>query len=290
MAKRRRGKSRKNQTNPAPPQDQEAAGAGAGRWKGVRAWLAGILSAVIIAAVGVVFATWFNARGLEAIDKVGGEPAIKIGHVALEYSKRDIALREPVTDARERAILLGTGAADSQRNAVLTRHQRALLDHADITVVLIGNRTSLRIVDIEPRVLTREPVSDGALAFLSTAGEVDTIELAADLDAPAPRFTTVKDRDVSYFRKKQIDLKWNEPVTLSLSVTGKKRYYEFDFLVTVLAEDRIEKIEVKAPDKGPFRLTGFAGSYRSYYDGTANGDWRPISQDEACTRRKLEGC
>ncbi|MBB3733855.1 hypothetical protein [Nonomuraea dietziae] len=241
---------------------------------------------MIIAVIGVVFTAWFNARGPDVFDKIGGEPPIKIGHVDIDYSERDIALREPVTDTRERAILLGEGASDSQRDAVLARHHRAPLDHASVTVVLIGNRTNLRIVDIEPRVLARKPVSDGALAFLSTAGEADTVELAADLDAAAPRFTTTKDRNASYFRKKQIDLKRDERVTLSLTVVGKKAYYEFDFLVTALAEDRTEQIEIKGPDKGSFRLTGRADAYRSYYDY----GWRPISHDQVCARRKFEGC
>ena len=291
MAKKRRGKSVKPMTAPArPPEDQEAGQAGTGRGKAAWAWLGGILGAVVVTAFGVVFTTWFNARGPEVLDELGSGPVIGIGHVAVDQTARDVALREPVTDPVERAVLVGTGTIEEKRNAVLDRHHGAPLDHTSIKVVLVGKRTGVRIIDIEPRVLDRQAVSDGALAFLSSAGEVETVELAADLDAPAPRFTAAKDPDESYFKKKQIDLKQGELVTLSLTVTGKKAYYEFDFLVTALAGDRVSKVEIKAPGNGPFRLTGFADAYRAYYAGSSSGSWQLISPAEACERRKLEGC
>ncbi|SEU34698.1 hypothetical protein SAMN05421811_112101 [Nonomuraea wenchangensis] len=84
--------------------------------------------------------------------------------------------------------------------------------------------------------------------------------MAANLDRPAPRFTA--GGDIPYFRKKQIDLKRDEPVTLSLSFTGRKAYYEFDLRAIVLAYGRTEEIVIR-PDGGPFRLTGEAARYRS---------------------------
>ncbi|WP_285780606.1 hypothetical protein [Microtetraspora sp. NBRC 13810] len=256
-------------------------------------WLAGILSAVIIAAVGVVFTAWFNARGSDTVDRIGGEPPIKVGHVAVDYAEQDAVLRKPVTDPGDRAALLGN-ASGSRRDAVLARHRWAPLEKADVTVVLIGNRSSLRIVDIKPRVLVREPVSDGALLIHTPAGEVGTIELAADLDDPAPRFATAEDLDISYFRKKQIDLKRDERVTLVMSITGTAAYYEFDLLVTVLAEDRTEQLTIKGPDTSPFRVTGTADAYRAYYTVSPAGGWQPISRDRACAIerkiQKVEGC
>ncbi|TMR92041.1 hypothetical protein [Nonomuraea basaltis] len=256
----------------------------------MRTWLAGILSAVIIAVIGVVFTTWFNARGPDTFDRISGEPPIKVGHVAVEYSARDTALREPVTDPGERAALLGN-ASGSRRDTVMARHHRALLDRTNVTVVLIGNRSSLRIVDIKPRVLARKPVSDGALLVDSPAGEVDTVELCANLDRPASHFAIAEDLDTSYFRKKQIDLKRDERVTLSMSISGKKAYYEFDLLVTVLAEDRTEQITIKGPDRGPFRVTGVPDDYRAYYAKSTFGGWRPVSRAQAYAMlRKVEGC
>ncbi|MBN6058356.1 hypothetical protein JYK22_40930, partial [Nonomuraea sp. RK-328] len=183
----------------------------------MRTWLAGIVSAVIVAAVGVVFTAWFNARGSDTVESISGEPPIKVGHVAVDYAAQDTTLREAVTDPADRAVLLSS-ASGSRRDTVMARHDRAPLETADLTVVLVGNRSSLRIVDIQPRVLGRKPVSDGALFIYTPPGEAATIELAAYLDKPAPRFTSPEDPNISYFRKKQIDLKRDERVTLSMTV------------------------------------------------------------------------
>ncbi|MEO3888383.1 hypothetical protein [Nonomuraea sp. B5E05] len=259
----------------------------AGGWKAMRTWLAGIVSAVIVAAVGVVFSAWYNASGSDAVDGISGEPPIKVGHVAVDHAAQDTALREAVTDPADRAVLLGS-ASGSRRDAVMARHDRAPLETADLTVVLVGNRSSLRIVDIRPRVLDRKPVSDGALFVYSPAGEAATVELSADLDAPAPRFTSPEDPDISYFRKKQIDLKRDERVTLSLTVTGKAAYYAFDLLITVLAGDRTEQVTVQGPDRTPFRVTGTSSDYHAYYTTSPLGGWQPISRSGACAiERKL---
>lgn len=253
----------------------------------MRTWLAGIAAAVIVAAVGVVFTAWFDASGSDTVDDLSGEPPIKVGHVAVEYAAQDTALREAVTDPADRAALLG-GASGSRRDAVMAGHDWAPLETADLTVVLVGNRSSLRVVDIQPRVLARKPVSNGALFVYNPGGEESAVELSADLDRPAPRFTAPDDPGTPYFRKKQIDLKRGERVTLSMTVTGRAAYYAFDLLVTVLAGDRTEQMTVQGPGGTPFRVTGTAGAYRAYYTTSPLGGWQPISRSGACAiERKL---
>lgn len=271
------GRARRNKSTSAgpdaAPQPQE--GADPARSKGLTAWLAGIVSAVILAAFGVVFNEWYNAHGSDTVERVRGTAAITVGHVAVDYSERDTVLREPVSDPEDRAVMLAAHA-DGRREAVLTRHRMSLIDRMDVTVALTGDRSSLRIVDIEPRILARLPVSEGArLIAVKAGGEVGAVEMSADLDRPVPRFTV--GGGAAYFRKKQIDLKRGEPVTLSLSFTGRKAYYEFDLRVTVLADGRTEEVVVKGPDGGPFRLSGEAGRYRSYYRESSLGGWRPVS-------------
>ncbi|WP_336209186.1 hypothetical protein [Nonomuraea sp. LPB2021202275-12-8] len=256
----------------------------------MRTWLAGILSAVLIAAIGVVFSTWFSARGPDTMDRIGGGPPITVGYVAIDFTGRVSALREAVTDPEGR-VALRASAADATREVVLTRHRRALIDLMNVTVTLVGNRSSLRIVDMKPRILTRGPVSDGARLSASSAGETGTIELAADLDRKAPRFTMAEDPQTPYFRKKQIDLKRDERVTLNMTIAGEKAYYEFDLLLTVLVEDRTEQMVINGPDKTPFRLTGAAKSYRSYYRDSPLGGWEPLSRDQVCEMDpKAKGC
>jgi len=285
MARGRRNNTRKRKP-PATPPKQESEQPESGRWKGLLTWFAGIASAVIIGAVGVVFTAWFNGPGSSAIDKISGGPPVEVAHVAIDYAERPTVLREPVTDPSERALMRTSG---SRREAVLTRHRMALIGDMNATVVLVGNRSSARIVDIEPVIRTRGPVSDGAYLSPITAGEVGTIELHADLDRPAPRFTTSKDRRTPYFRKKQIDLKRDERVTLNLSIRGKKHYYEFDLVATVLAGDRSVEVVIHGPDGGPFRLTGPAKSYRSYYRESNLGGWELVPRDQWCAANR-EGC
>ena len=274
------GKSRRKQ----PAREEH------GGWEAVRAWVAGIAGAVLIAAIGVVFTTWFTSRGTDAIDRISGAPPVTIGHVAIHYDERDIVLREPVTDPEERGILLGRAAAD-ERAALLNRHHGSVTDWMNATVVLVGNRDGLRIVDLKPRILVREPRSDGAFLQANTAGVTDTVELLADLDRPVPRFTTSEDLDVSYFSKKQIDLKRDERITLSISIKGKKAYYEFDLLATVLADDRAEQVVINGPDGTPFRLTGEADAFRSVYTEAPLGGWTPVPAAKVCVMfPKTKGC
>ncbi|MFB4271633.1 hypothetical protein [Nonomuraea sp. GTA35] len=256
---------------------------GPGAWKAARTWVAGVSSAVLIAAVGVVFTAWYTASGTDAVDQIGGKPPLTVGHVEVELDERPLVLREPVTDARDRAILLGKAASDTALAAMLARHHVATIEEMTATVVLVGNRSSLRIIDIEPRVLTRAAPSDGALLVPGGAGETGTVELVADLDRRPVRFTTKEDPGTAYFTKKQIDLKRDEVVTLSLSIVGAKAYYEFDLVATVLTGGRSEEIVINGPGGTPFRLTGPADSYRTEYRRSGGGSWSWTTPDPACT-------
>lgn len=264
----------------APPAEEKPEGGG---WKAARTWVAGIVGAVLVATIGAVFTAWLGSRGTDVIDRVSGAPPVTIGHVAVDTDDRDIALREPVTDPEERRILLGAHATDDERQALLTRHRAAVIDWMNITVVLVGNRSSMRIVDLKPRIVARKSVSDGAyLKAASGSGEVGTVELRADLDKAAPRFVTAKDPGVRYFSTKQIDLTRDERVTLSMTISGTEAYYEFDLLATVLAEERAEQLVINGPGGGPFRLTGGGDTYRSFSTTSSLGGWAPMPAAEAC--------
>lgn len=282
MARRRQGKTRTRGTanKDGNPAQGEASVSG---WKTARTWLAGIVSAVLIAAIGVVFTAWYTASGTDAVDSIGGAPPLTIGHVAVDLRERPLVLREPVTGPQDRATLLGRAVDDADVAAVLARHHVATIEDMNVTVVLTGNRSSLRIIDVRPRVLLRAPPADGALLRQGTAGEVGTVELVADLDRRPIHFAAKKDPRTAYFTKKQIDLKRDERVTLSLSITGKSAYYEFDLVATVLAGDRSEQVVINGPGGVPFRLTGPADSYRSTYSGLEAGGWAPASTDQDCT-------
>ncbi|MEV4895546.1 hypothetical protein AB0K48_39855 [Nonomuraea sp. NPDC055795] len=238
---------------------------------------------MLIAAVGVVFTAWYTASGSDAVEEIGGKPPVTVGHVEVDLDERPLVLREPVTNPRDRAILLGKAASSGDVAAMLARHRVATIGDMTATVVLTGNRSSVRIIDVEPRVLTRAAPSDGALLSPGNAGETGTVELVADLDRRPVRFAAKNDLGTAYFSKKQIDLKRDEVVTLVLSVTGGKAYYEFDLVATVLAGDRSEQIVINGPDGMPFRLTGPADSYRTAYGQTGGGFWLLERPDPGCT-------
>ncbi|MFI6504895.1 hypothetical protein [Nonomuraea typhae] len=254
---------------------------GAGGWTPARTWVAGIVSAVLVATIGVVFTSWYNTAGTDVVDRISGAAPVTIGHVSVETDELPLALRTPVTDQDGRRVLLGAHATPAERQALLTRHKVAPIGRTIITVVLTGRRTSLRIIDVKPRVLARASRSKGAYLGHTFGETLPTVELRSDLDAAAPRFTTRKEPDVRYFGRKQIDLKKDERVTLSLEVTAEQAYYEFDLVATVLAEERAEQIVINGPD-GPFRLTGESRDFRSFYIRSRQDGWVPVPADQVC--------
>ncbi|MEV5498638.1 trypsin-like peptidase domain-containing protein [Nonomuraea fuscirosea] len=249
-------------------------------WKGMLAWLTGIVSVVLIAVIGVVFTGWFNARGADTIDRPSGTGPLAIEHVSINDADRDRALRKAVTDPDDRAVLLGTSS--TAQDALLERYQEAPIGSVEVTVVLVGRVSSMRIVNMRPQILKRWSVSRGACLPRPRQGEVPTVEIAADLDRPSPRFTPKDKPDTSYFRETQIDLKRDERVTFSMTFHAEKAFYEFELVLTVAAGNHDERIVVRAPGGGPFRLTGQSNKgYDAYYTESPLGGLRVVHRD-AC--------
>ncbi|UBU08959.1 hypothetical protein [Nonomuraea gerenzanensis] len=244
--------------------------------RGLVMWVAGIVSAVLAAAAGVVFTGWFNTLGPGVFDEVVSKEPLTVAYVSISDEGPSIALRDPVTSPQDRAILLGRADA-MEEAAFLERHRAAQVGRMVVVAVLSGNRARLRIADVRPRVLEREPVSDSALLNPASAGEEGTIEIAADLDRPVPLFVPLKGRKTPYFQTKQIDLVRDEQVTLAMTLTACEAYYEFEFVATVVSDGRAEEVVIRRPGGLPFRLTGPAREYGVSYDEHPMGGWRPAS-------------
>jgi hypothetical protein len=242
----------------------------------------GFIAALVIMLIGVVFTAWYTARGPDMIDRLTGTPPITIGHVSTDLESQDIALREPVTDPAGRRALLGAHRPPDEWQALLTRHKAAAVGQITVTVVLTGNRSSLRIVEIKPRIKVREPLSDGAFLAVSTEGVTETVAVKANLDETSPRFVTADNPRVRYFSAKQIDLKEDERVTLEMTISAKKAYYEFDLVATVLADEHSEQVVITAPGGSPFQVTGEAETYRSLYTRAQRDAWAPMPQARVC--------
>lgn len=264
---------------PGPPtsdpavRSAEVEPSGETRGRPVLTWVAGIVSAVIITVVGAVFTAWFSSLGPATFDAVSDGLPVKIASVAVEGDPLDLALREPVTTQKDRAILLGQ-PDDAQREAFLERYRAAPVERMEVVVVLEGNRAGLRITDIRPDILHRGPVSDGALLSQATAGEVPAIEVVADLDKRDPRVTTAKNPRTAYFSAKQIDLVRGERTTIHFTVIAHKAYYEFRLVATVVSDGRAERVTITLPGGRPFRVSGKAKEYHTVYDESPMGGWK----------------
>lgn len=273
MPRARRAK--RNRRGPAgPPPGTEAPEEGRRSGRALLTWVAGILSAVIAAVVGVVFTGWFGSLGPGAFDELSGVAApFTVAYVSIRDDP-DLALREPVATARDRAILLGI-PEEGERAEFMERHHAAPVGNVTAIAVLNGNRSSLRIADLRPRILSRGPVSAGALLRPAGAGEAGTIEIRADLDRKAPRFMPVEgnDKDTPYFESQQIDLARDERATLIMTFTARKAYYEFDIVATVVTGDGTEEVVIRGPGDRPFRVTGPAPDYRAEYSESPQGGW-----------------
>ncbi|NJP88793.1 hypothetical protein HCN51_04870 [Nonomuraea sp. FMUSA5-5] len=231
---------------------------------------------MLVAAGGVVFSGWFTSLGTGVFDGLGSREPLTVAYVSIGDDGPDLALRERVTAPHDRAILLGRPDA-AQEESFMERYRAARVGSMVVVAVLSGNRAGLRIADVRPRVLKREPVSDGALLRVTHAGEAGTIEVAADLDERVPRFVPVKGRKTPYFQVKQIDLVRDERVTLAMTLTACEAFYEFEFVATVVSGGRTEQVVIRRPGGLPFRLTGPARKYRSVYGENPLGGWRPTS-------------
>jgi hypothetical protein len=81
MGRARRNKSTSVGRDVAAQRQEGADASDPGRSKGPPAWLAGIVSAVILAAFGVVFTEWYNAHGSDTVERVRGAAPITVSHV-----------------------------------------------------------------------------------------------------------------------------------------------------------------------------------------------------------------
>ncbi|MGA5699852.1 hypothetical protein [Peterkaempfera bronchialis] len=234
----------------------EAAPAGR-QW---RAWLAGVAAAVVAAVLGGIFTGWWGATGPDALRSLTGEPPLHV--IMVRTEEGPLALETPVTAPGERAALL-PGASEEQFGQVVRAHKGAGAGRLDVTVVLEGARGSVRIVDIVPRVRASGSPLTGAYFAPTTAGEVGTVALSADMDAPRPGFSA-GGGSKAYFRQKQIDLARGEQTTVVMSFTARQASYAFDLQVTVSADGKAQTLTLAPQDGGLFRVTGLPRKPQRY--------------------------
>ncbi|MEV4078626.1 hypothetical protein ACGFJC_35820 [Nonomuraea fuscirosea] len=69
-------------------------------------------------------------------------------------------------------------------------------------------------------------------------------------------------------------------MTFSMTFRAEKAFYEFELVLTVAAGNHDERIGIRAPGGGPFRLTGPSDDgYDAYYEVSPLGGLRVVPHD-----------
>jgi hypothetical protein len=257
----------------------------AGFFHGAGVWVAGIVSGILIAAG----ATWFLAFGRSVADN-SGPPFAAIVDVA-PLSARCSALTAPITSAADRVTFLSGTASVAQVMALIARHGGVNVGRMDVTLILEGRRSSLRIVDIQPQVLPPKSPPTAALLQYESAGSVPVIPVTANLNQPFPVLET---KSGPYFNTEEVDLVHGERETFRISFRATTGYYEFNLLVTYVTGGKQYQQTIPGPTDGVFRLAGAAADSHDYgtvYAGVNGNQFEVASRSQSqAIFSKSSGC
>jgi hypothetical protein len=257
--------------------------------RGAGAWVAGIVSGVLVVAGGA----WFLDFGRSVADNSG--PALAAVADVDPLSTHSYALADPVTSAADKVTLLsGTGSA-AQVTRLIARHGGVPVSRMDVTLILEGRRSSLRIVNIQPQI-RHEPAGRpprAAFIQLPQAGSEPVIPVTTELGQPG---SVLETKSGPYFDSEQIDLVRGERESFRISFLATTGYYEFTLLVTYVDGGHQYEQTIPGPIDGTFRLAGLAADYHDYgalYLGTseAGNQFEVASTAQSCQLfKKSAGC
>ncbi|KAB8165710.1 hypothetical protein FH609_014910 [Streptomyces sp. 3MP-14] len=189
------------------------------------------------------------------------------------------ALATTPTSAGDRAELLGS----TDWRGLIAREESATVGRLDLGITLQGGDRALTIesIDIEP--LTPGPTAalDGALLCGEPQGDTERLELAADLDVPAPFVHTEDEPERPYFDGHVITLAPAEQMSLAMSLRAEEGLREFELVVAYVLEGERAELRVPPPNGEGFAVTGPAGSYGAGYLNTIVGP-RELEPAEMC--------
>ncbi|MFI6450738.1 hypothetical protein ACIBF6_04230 [Streptosporangium amethystogenes] len=235
------------------------------KWFGVT--VAGGL-ATIIAGTVVTGWSWVQDQWRD----LQREPRIS----AIVYSPGDetgsFAFSDVITSGPDRRRLL-----DGDLEPVFRSHDNAQIDEMKILLVLRGQRNDpIRVVDVRPRILSSGPVPAGTCLRVSSAGESPVFPVKADLDRLASVGGSAK-----RLLEKNLDLVYGERVSVELTVTARKRRYEWDIEVSYAYGDSAEIQRAYFTDENnrPFQLTGPARRYAIAYGNPSIIRFREIGRN-----------
>ncbi|MEU4403322.1 hypothetical protein AB0F88_02290 [Streptosporangium sp. NPDC023963] len=235
------------------------------KWLGLT--VAGGLATIIAGAV-VTGWSWAQDQWRE----FHREPRISAIVYSPENEGISFALPRAVTSGPDRRRLL---AGDYEE--VLRSGRGARIGEMKILLVLRGRRNDpIRVLDVRPRILSSGPVAAGTCLSLSNAGESPVFPVKADLDRLAGAGSGSSGR----LLEKNLDLVYGERASVELTVTARKRSYEWDIEVSYVYGDSpgVQRDHFTA-EGGPFRLTGPARRYAMAYGNPMISRFREIGRN-----------
>ena len=241
------------------------------------AWIAGVAAVVLAAALGAWLTDW--GKSFTANSTSG--PAIYAIADVDPMSSNDYVLANPVTSTADKVTLLTGTASYADVMGLITRHGGVPVSHLTVTVILTGNRSSLRIVDIEPNIVVAKTIPDAAYLSFPSAGAVDIVPLSADLDRPFP---ALSEGSSPYFHSHQTELKRGERESFRMTFDAST-YHEFNLTMTYVYGGKEYEQPIPGPRNGLFQVTGTASDYHDYgitYIGIANNKFEVASKAQAC--------
>ncbi|MFF5242981.1 hypothetical protein ACFY3V_01795 [Streptosporangium sp. NPDC000095] len=221
------------------------------KWVGVT--VAGGLATIIAGAV-VTGWSWVQDQWRDFHQ----EPRISAIAYSPEKSGISIAFPDAITSGADRRSLLNGDYGP------LVTSRGSQIGEMKVLLVLQGQRNDpIRILDVRPRILSSGPIAAGTCLLLPSAGEAAVFPVKADLDRLASA-----NRRGGRLLEKNIDLVYKERASVELTVTARKRRYEWDIEVSYAYGDseQIQRAYFTTESGQPFRLTGPARRYAIGYE------------------------
>jgi hypothetical protein len=251
------------------------------------AWLAGVAAVVLATTLGAWLTDW--GKSFTANSTSG--PAIYATVNVDPLSSFSYVLASAVASTADKVTLLSGTASDADVMALIARHGGVPVGQLTVTVVLTGNRSSLRIVDIKPNMVAAKTVPDAAYLSFPSAGSVDVVPVTADLDRPFP---VLDYGSRSYFDSHEIDLVRGERESFRMTFVAKTGYHQFTLAITYLYGSKQYEQIIPGPTDGLFQVTGASSDYHDYgtvYLGISSNQFQVASRSQACDMfRHSRGC
>jgi hypothetical protein len=275
---RRRSRNQHPATRPGAKKPQEKKLAGTGLFSRTGAWLAGVAAVVLATALGSWLTDWGKSFTASSASGPAFYASVNVDRGSTDY----YVLASPVTSAADRVTLLSGTASDADVMALIARHGGVPVHQLTVTVILTGNRSSLRIVDITPNMMATRAAPAAAYLAFPTGGAVGVTSVNVNLDRPLP---VLYKGSSPYFDSNEIDLVRGERYSFRMTFETGTGYHEFNLIVTYIYAGKQYEQTIPGSTHGLFQVIGPAADYHDYriiYFGINPNQFEVASKTQSC--------